>query len=61
MDSFVCSHCRRRIDRTRIVGRNTAWCSHCQDAVQLSCFEIQGWILGVLLVLAAQAHLIQMM
>ena len=60
MDSYVCSHCKNSIDRRTILGRNSAWCSHCHDVVQLSCFQTQGWILGVVLVLAAQLHLAQL-
>ena len=49
---LLCAHCKIDIDRPKIIGQNTAWCSQCRDEVQLSVFETQGWILGVLVVLA---------
>ena len=43
-------------DNSRVIGFNTGWCLHCRDAVQLSVFETQGWILGVLVVLTTLMH-----
>ena len=56
MQLHLCSKCKHEIDSQRIIGQNTAWCLRCRDAVQLSAFEIQGWILGVLVVLTTIVH-----
>ena len=56
MHTYLCAECKNNIDRCRIIGPNTAWCSYCRDSVQLSVFEIQGWILGVLVILTTLVH-----
>ena len=53
MQEHLCSECKNAIETPRIIGQNTGWCLHCRDAVPLSIFETQGWILGVLVVLTA--------
>jgi hypothetical protein len=56
MQKQLCSKCKSDIDSSRVIGFNTGWCLHCRDAVQLSVFETQGWILGVLVVLTTLVH-----
>ena len=56
MHSYICAKCKHSVDRDRIVDNDTAWCSRCFDIVHLSAFQIQGWILGVLVVLTAIVH-----
>lgn len=56
----LCARCKQGIDNRAILGPNQAWCGNCHDVVQLSSFQVQGWVMGVVVILAAHAHLVQL-
>ena len=48
MTPGYCSQCKHRLMVSQISDDNTAWCAECKDYVVTSCFEVQGWVMGVL-------------
>ena len=51
-----CANCKQALSISRILDSQSAWCPECKEIVDISCFQVQSWIMGVLVVLAAVAN-----
>lgn len=47
-----CSKCKSNLSSAEVIDSNAAWCPHCRRIVRMSCFQVDAWIMGVLLTLS---------
>ena len=48
-----CAHCKKSLSISKIFDAETAWCPQCREVVGISWFQLQSWVLGVVVLLAA--------
>ena len=51
--SGYCSHCKSELSSSEVVDSRSAWCEKCTSVVEMSCFRVPGWVMGVVTLLAA--------
>ena len=54
-----CAKCRRALSTSKIFDPKSAWCPECKNIVDMTCFQVPSWVMGVLMALVAgtQSHL----
>ena len=52
-DACYCGQCKLPLGAERVLGRRHAWCPHCSQVVVTSWFQVDGWTLGVTVLLYA--------
>jgi len=57
MTSCYCASCKEELAIFRITDEDLAWCPECRRVVDMSWFQVPGWVLGVVVMLATCACL----
>lgn len=57
MTPCYCANCKEKLAISRISDENSAWCPQCRRIVDMSCFQVPGWVLGVVVMLMTFACL----
>ncbi|MGE0755700.1 MAG: hypothetical protein AB7O38_01705 [Pirellulaceae bacterium] len=47
-----CAHCKRPLTSSRILDERSAWCAQCRNIVDVACFQVPSWVVGVTVFLA---------
>lgn len=51
MTPCYCANCKKELPICRISDAESAWCPRCKRIVDMSCFQVPGWIVGIVVML----------
>lgn len=57
MTTCYCASCKEELALFQITDEDLAWCPQCRRIVDMSCFQVPGWVMGVVVMLATCACL----
>lgn len=55
MTLCYCASCKTELPTSCVSRARLAWCPECRSLVGMSCFQVPGWVVGVLLLLMVNA------
>ena len=57
MTPAYCSQCKGPLTTPNMLDQHNAFCAKCDRLVVTSCFQVPGWVIGVILLLACMISL----